>query len=42
MEVLLDEDCFQIQEELTEYLRVTQEAIWKSLKEAGYQQQGTW
>ena len=36
LEALLDEDCCQTQEELAESLRVTQAAISKRLKAAGY------
>ena len=36
LEALLDEDCCQTQEELAEFLRVTQAAISKRLKAAGY------
>ena len=43
LEPLLDEDCYQTQEELAESLGVTQEDIWKRLKAAGYiQKQGNW
>ena len=43
LEALLDEDCYQAQEELTESLGVTQAAISKRLKAAGYiQKQGSW
>ena len=43
LEALLDEDCSQTQEELAEYLGVTQAAISKRLKAAGYiQKQGNW
>ena len=43
LEALLDEDCFQIQEELAESLGVTQAAISKRLKAAGYiPMQGNW
>ena len=43
MEALLNEDCCQTQEELTESLGVTQAAISKRLKAAGYiQKQGNW
>ena len=43
LEALLDEDCCQTQAELTEYLGVTQAAISKRLKAAGYiQKQGNW
>ena len=43
LEALLDEDCCQTQEELTESLGVTQAAISKCLKAAGYiQKQGNW
>ena len=43
LEALLDEDCFQTQEELAESLGVTQVAISKRLKAAGYsQKQGKW
>ena len=43
MEVLLDENCGQTQEELAESLVVTQAAISKLLKAAGYiQKQGNW
>ena len=42
-EALLDEDCCQTQEELEESLAVTQAAISKRLKAAGYiQKQGNW
>ena len=41
LEALLDEDCFQTQEERAESLGVTQAAISKRLKAAGYiQKQG--
>ena len=41
LEALLDEDCCQTQEELAESLEVTQAAISKRLKAAGYiQKQG--
>ena len=36
LEVLLNEDCCQTQEELAESLGVTQAAILKRLKAAGY------
>ena len=43
LEALLDEQCCQIQEELAESLGVTQAAISKRLKAAGYiQKQGNW
>ena len=43
LEALLDEDCCQTQEELAEFLGVTQAAISKRLKAAGYiQKQGNW
>ena len=43
LEALLDEDCCQTQEELAESLVVTQAAISKRLKAAGYiQKQGNW
>ena len=43
LEALLDEDCCQTQEELAESLGVTQTAISKRLKSAGYiQKQGNW
>ena len=43
LEALLDEDCCQTQEELEEFLGVTQAAIWKRVKGAGYiQKQGNW
>ena len=43
LETLLDEDCCQTQEELAESLGVTQAAISKRLKAAGYiQMQGNW
>ena len=43
LEALPDEDCCQTQEELAESLRVTQAAISKRLKAAGYiQKQGNW
>ena len=43
LEALLDEDCCQRQEELAESLGVTQAAISKLLKAAGYiQKQGNW
>ena len=43
LEALLDEDCCQTQEELAESLWVTQAAITKRLKAAGYiQKQGNW
>ena len=43
LEALLDEDCCQTQEELAESLGVTQAAISKCLKAAGYiQKQGNW
>ena len=43
LEALLDEDCCQTQEQLAESLEVTQEAISKRLKAAGYiQKQGNW
>ena len=42
-EALLDEDCCQTQEELVESLGVTQAAISKRSKAAGYiQKQGNW
>ena len=42
-EVLLDKDCCQTQEELAESLGVTQAAISKRLKAAGYiKKQGNW
>ena len=42
-QALLDEDCCQTQEELAESLGVTQAAILKRLKAAGYiQKQGIW
>ena len=41
LEALLDEDCYQTQDELAESLGVTQAAISKRLKAAGYiQKQG--
>ena len=41
LEALLDEDCCQTQEKLAESLGVTQAAISKRLKAAGYiQKQG--
>ena len=41
LEALLDEDCCQTQEELAKSLRITQAAILKRLKAAGYiQKQG--
>ena len=43
LESLLDEDCCQTQEELAGSLGVTQAAILKRLKAAGYiQKQGNW
>ena len=43
LEALLDEDCFQTQEEFAESLGVTQAAISKRLKASGYiQKQGNW
>ena len=43
LEALLDEDCYQTQEELAESLGVTQASISKRLKAAGYiQKQGNW
>ena len=43
LEALLDEDCFQTQEERAESLGVTQAAVSKRLKAAGYiQKQGNW
>ena len=43
LEALLDEDCCQTEEELAESLGVTQAAISKRLKVAGYiQKQGNW
>ena len=43
LEALLDKDCCQTQEELTECLEVTQAAISKRLKAVGYiQKQGNW
>ena len=43
LEALIDEDCCQTQEELAESLVVTQAAIPKRLKAAGYiQKQGNW
>ena len=43
LEALLDEDCYQTQEELAEPLGVTQADISKRLKAAGYiQKQGNW
>ena len=43
MEALLDEDCCQAQKELAESLGVTQAAISKRSKAAGYiQKQGNW
>ena len=43
LEALLDEDCCQTQEELAESLEVTQAAISKRLRAAGYiQKQGNW
>ena len=43
LEALLDEDCCQRQEELAESLGVTQPAMSKRLKAAGYiQMQGNW
>ena len=43
LEALLDEDCSQTQEELAESLGVTQAAISKRLKAAGYiQKQRNW
>ena len=43
LEALLDEDCFQMQEELAESLGVTQGVISKHLKAARYiQKQGNW
>lgn len=35
-ELLIDENCFQIQDEFLEYLRISKTAIWKRLKAAGY------
>ena len=43
LEALVDEDCCQTQEELAKSLGVTQAAISKRLKAAGYiQKQGNW
>ena len=43
LEALLDEDCCQTQEELAESFGVTQAAVPKRLKAAGYiQKQGNW
>ena len=43
LDALLDEDCCQTQEVLAESLEVTQVAISKRLKAAGYiQKQGNW
>ena len=43
LEALLDEDCYQTQEELAKSLGVTRAAISKRLKAAGYiQKQGNW
>ena len=43
LEALLDEDCCHTQEELAESLGVSQAAISKRLKAAGYiQKQGNW
>ena len=43
LEALLDEDCCQTQEDLAESLGVTQAAISKRLKTAGYiHKQGNW
>ena len=43
LEALFDENCCQTQEELAESLGVTQAAISKRLKAAGYiQKQGNW
>ena len=43
LETLLDEDCCQTQKELAESLGVTQAAISKRLKAAGYiEKQGNW
>ena len=43
LEPLLYEDCWQTQEEFAESLGVTQAAILKRLKAAGYiQKQGNW
>ena len=43
LEELLNQDCFQTQEELAESLEVTHTAIAKSLKAAGYiLKQGNW
>ena len=43
LEALLDEDCCRTQEELAESLGITQAAISKRLKAAGYnQKQGNW
>ena len=43
LEALFGEDCCQLQEELPESLRVTQAAISKRLKAAGYiQKRGNW
>ena len=43
LEALLDEDCCQTQEKLAESLGVTQAAISKRLKAAGYiRKQGNW
>ena len=43
LEALLDEDCCQTPEQLAESLGVTQAAISKRLKAAGYiQKQGNW
>ena len=41
LKALFDEDCCQTQEELAKYLGITQAAISKRLKAAGYiQKQG--
>ena len=43
VEAILDEDCYPTQEKLAESLGVTQAAISKRLKAAGYiQKQGNW
>ena len=43
LEALLDEDCCPTQEELADFLGITQAAISKRLKAVGYvQKQGNW